>query len=468
METEIIEFLDGDSLKIGLVLKRTASRVQITDQNGKQHSLNSRQIMLFHDKKISSGDFIEFSRSYLEAVKTLSDEIDTELLWESLEYKGSELNPGSAAEIYFGNTETISQSAILRAIASDIIHFKRKGNHVLIRDPEYVEEQAHVLKKKAERQGLNDKFITWSSDILNKKITSPSTCPQEFLPFLNSLEQALSNDEYLLESWLKDLIKYHSGPFRSRAETIVLILIGGDRLPENADPFILESGIALEFSDASLEEAGNLPAFTPDETIAGVESNLIFSVDDEGTEEIDDALSLTQIDNNYMVGIHIADAARFIPPDSLLDQEASSRHTTVYLPHRQIRMLPEILSCDLMSLRENKVRPVVSCNLLISPDLEILDWSFSRSFLTVNKNLSYNQADALFQPGDSAEILPGLNMGLRLLKDFTDRLLEERTDKGAIIINRPELKITNKEGEIKLSLLDSDSPSRLIVSELMV
>ena len=468
METEIVEFLDGDTLKIGLVLKRNASRVQITDQNGKQHSLNSRQILLFHDKKVSSSEFNEFNRSYLEAVKTLSKEIDTELLWESLEGKGSELKPDNAAEIYFGNSETISQSAILSAVGTDSIHFKRKGNHIIIRDSHHVEEQEHVLKKRAERHELNDRFITWSSDLLNEETAQPPGCPQEFLPFLNSLEQALSNEGYILEPWLKELIKHHSGPFRSRAETIVLLLVGGDRLPENADPFILESGVPLEFTEAALEEAGNITPYESAETESGVESNLIFSVDDEGTEEIDDAVSITEIDNNYLIGIHIADTSNFVPPDSLLDQEASVRYTSIYLPHRQIRMLPEELSCDLMSLRENQLRPVVSCNLLVSPDLEILEWNFSRNFLTVNKNLTYTQTDTLIRSASSAENLPGLRNGLQVLKGFTDRLLKKRVENGALIINRPEIKICPGDEKIQLCLLDPDSPSRLLISELMV
>ena len=99
METEVIEFQDGETLKLGLVLKRSASRIQVTDQNGKQHSLNSRQIMLSHEKKCSEASFGEFSRSYIESVKTLAEEIDTELLWASLEKKGVELNPDLAAKI---------------------------------------------------------------------------------------------------------------------------------------------------------------------------------------------------------------------------------------------------------------------------------------------------------------------------------------------------------------------------------
>ncbi len=468
METEIVEFMDGDSIKIGLVSKRSASRIQVTDQNGKQHSLNSRQILLIHNQKSSSNDFNEYTRLYQESVKVLADEIDTELLWEGIEKKGDNLKPEIAAQIYFGDSDTINQSAIIRAAASDNLHFKTKGVHIIVRDSHQVDEQEHVQQKKAEKQEINDGFKAWAANLLDGENSHSPGYQQEFLPFLNSLEQSLSNEDYNLEPWLQELVRYHSGPFRSRAETIVLILVGGERLPENADPFILESGVPLEFSEASLEEAGNIPAFKPAPGDIQVETSVVFSIDDEDTREIDDAVSITESGNHYKIGIHIADAASFISPDSLLDREAALRYTSIYLPHRQIRMLPEPLSCDLMSLRENQLRPVVSCNLLVSRDMEVLEWNFSRNFLKVNKNLAYSHADSLLGPGSPAENPEGLKKALRVLKLFTDRLLRERIEKGALIINRPEMKISSKNGKIELCLLDPGSPSRLIISELAV
>ena len=52
----------------------------------------------------------------------------------------------------------------------------------------------------------------------------------------------------------------------------------------------MESGVPLEFTKAAREEAGNIPAYEPAETERRVDSSLIFSVDDEDTEEIDDAV----------------------------------------------------------------------------------------------------------------------------------------------------------------------------------
>lgn len=468
METEVIEFQDGDTLKLGLVLKRSASRIQVTDQNGKQHSLNSRQILLSHEKKCSPAAFGEFSRAYVESVNNLADQIDTELLWESLEKKGVELNPDLAAKIYFGDSETISQSAVIRAAGSDALHFKTKGIHIVIRDSQQVEEQEHVQQVKAEKQEVIDRFVAWTANIQNGGSSSwPESC-REFLPFLNSLEQSLTNEGYALESWMEELIRKYSGPFRSRAETIVKILVAGDRLSENADPFILESGVPLEFSSDAFTEAEGLEPYQPGTGDFPTESGLVFSIDDEETEEIDDAVSATPSGDLHKVSIHIADASSFISPGSFLEKDAALRSTSIYLPHRQIRMLPERLSCDLMSLRENQLRPVITCNLLVNRGMEIVEWAFSKNSIKVNKKLSYAQADKIIGSKGAGPVLPELKTSLDFLRDFTDSLVRDRIANGALIINRPELKITEKDGEIQISLIEPDSPSRLIISELMV
>jgi len=51
-------------------------------------------------------------------------------------------------------------------------------------------------------------------------------------------------------------------------------------------------------------------------------SHLVFSIDPLGCEDVDDALSVQQLDNgNIELSVHIADVSHFVRTGSLTDRE---------------------------------------------------------------------------------------------------------------------------------------------------
>jgi len=83
----------------------------------------------------------------------------------------------------------------------------------------------------------------------------------------------------------------------------------------------------------------------------------VFSVDPEGCQDIDDAMSVEWIRPGVIeVAISIADVCAFVPHLSALDTEARNRGTTVYLVDQRIDMLPSLISSDIASLHGNKDR----------------------------------------------------------------------------------------------------------------
>jgi exoribonuclease-2 len=85
-----------------------------------------------------------------------------------------------------------------------------------------------------------------------------------------------------------------------------------------------------------------------------------FSIDDAGTTEIDDALSVSDLETGgHRVGIHIAAPGLAIAKDDPLDRVARDRMSTVYFPGDKITMLPESV-IEQFSLDEGAPRPALS------------------------------------------------------------------------------------------------------------
>ena len=92
-----------------------------------------------------------------------------------------------------------------------------------------------------------------------------------------------------------------------------------------------------------------------------VRSKYVFTIDPPDSQDLDDALSVEMVDNNYFVGIHIADVAYFVKKDSALDEEARERATSFYPSFaKPVNMLPPQLSNRLCSLLPEEDRLTIS------------------------------------------------------------------------------------------------------------
>ncbi len=169
-----------------------------------------------------------------------------------------------------------------------------------------------------------------------------------------------------------------------------------------------------EFSDAVLRSVGFEEWSVENDGDATLESRRdfrsekTFTIDPNGTSELDDALHIKQLeDGSVEIGIHVADVAHFIKANSLVDREAKKRGTGVYLMNRTVNMLPPRLSADLCCLSPGEERYTVSVVLKIDSEsgrvFENDTW-IGKAVIKSTGKLSYDEVDTVLAGTGEAKV----------------------------------------------------------------
>jgi exoribonuclease-2 len=121
-----------------------------------------------------------------------------------------------------------------------------------------------------------------------------------------------------------------------------------------------------------------------------------FSIDDITTTEIDDALSVTTLDDGKLkIGIHIAAPALGIRRNDAIEAIARQRMSTVYMPGDKITMLPDEV-VEAFTLAAGAARPAVSLYATIDPnDWSVLATETRAELVPIAANLRHNELDDL-------------------------------------------------------------------------
>ncbi len=120
------------------------------------------------------------------------------------------------------------------------------------------------------------------------------------------------------------------------------------------------------------------------------------TIDPNSAKDHDDAIYFDE--ENRTLFVAIADVSYFVKEDSELDQLAFKKSSTIYLPSRTLPMLPNILSENLCSLKENVDRYAYVFKLKL--DLKKLKVESSELFTAIirnHRNFSYGRIDRVLE-----------------------------------------------------------------------
>lgn len=204
--------------------------------------------------------------------------------------------------------------------------------------------------------------------------------------------------------------------------------------------------IPNSFSEDVLKEAAQLPTYSiPQNEILrrrDMRDILTCTIDPDEAKDFDDALSFQVLDTgNYQIGIHIADVTHYVQEQTLIDEEAYTRGTSIYLVDRVIPMLPERLSNELCSLRPNEDKLCMSVIVEMDPNAKVIRHKICRTVICSDYRLTYRQAQDILdnQVQDSQLKNPQLSIAINTLNQLAKQLRVNRFRLGAINFETPEV-----------------------------
>ena len=173
----------------------------------------------------------------------------------------------------------------------------------------------------------------------------------------------------------------------------------------------------------------------------------IFTIDGADTKDIDDAISIEKVGDNYLLGVHIADVSHYVQEGSALDKEAAKRGTSVYLLDSVIPMLPKQLSNGICSLNEGVDRNTLSIDILLDKDANVLESKLYKAVINSRKKMTYGDVHKIIELDEVPEGYEPFVDTLKLMKELAVKLIDKRNREGAIEFSIPEAKIILDEND---------------------
>ena len=255
---------------------------------------------------------------------------------------------------------------------------------------------------------------------------------------------------------------------------------------------LAEYGLPSEFPQEVEQYAQQLDTTIKEEEIArrrDMRGALTFTIDPRDAKDFDDALSFQVLENgNFEIGVHIADVSHYVQPDTILDEEAYQRATSIYLVDRVVPMLPEVLSNFACSLRPEEEKYTFSAVFELSPRAEIRKVWLGRTVICSDARFAYEEAQAVIEAFTAAEptdfVMPEevsirpegsytvskeMVEAIVSLNALAEILREKRMKAGAISFDKVEVKFLLDEHNNPLGVYTKESKeANKLIEEFML
>ena len=221
----------------------------------------------------------------------------------------------------------------------------------------------------------------------------------------------------------------------------------------------LRHGIEIDFNEAVINELKSIPnSVLPEEKKGRTDltDELIFTIDGDDTKDIDDAISVSKNNENYILGVHIADVSHYVLMGTALYDAAFSRGTSSYLADTVIPMIPHQLSNGICSLNPGVERLTISCVMTINPSGKVIDYNIFPSIIKSRKQMTYKNVNKILEENIIPEGYEEFSENLKLMQELANILRSEKESRGYIDFGLDEAKIIQDENGKAIDVVKRD------------
>lgn len=394
------------------LVQQVSDKIDIELEGGKSKRVRPKDINILHPGPLHRlSDLVEVHGDIDEA-------------WELL--SGGETDIEELAELVYGEFTPVTAWAAWGLVVEGL-YFEGSPEKITVRSGDQVaaDRAAREAKAAAER--------SWS----------------EFINRLKSKQLEPEDNKRLLE--VERLALGQSETSR------ILHTLGYQENPVNANRMLTQVGYWQEWYNP-YPQRQTLPTNNPDLQIPSIpeEERLdlthlaAYAIDDEGSEDPDDAISL----DGDRVWVHVADVAALVPVDSAADLEARARGANLYLPENIVHMLP-VEATERLGLGLEVMSPALSIGFGLDEDAELTDICVALTKIKVSRH-TYDEIDKCLDEKPFVD-----------LKALCDRFYHRRMAAGASNISLPEVSVRVKEEKILIKPLNR-LESRQMVTDAML
>ena len=421
---------------------KTFNYKQIASKLGVNDASSRNQIIKKLAQLKVKGEIEEVDRGKFKAI--VNTEYHTGIL--DLSAKGN----GYVISVDFEDDVFVASNNINKALDGDEVEFyayrrKHRGKQ---------EGEITNIIKRAKSDYVGTIQIQNSKKFAFVVADSPKMYTDIFVP-INKIKKAEDGDKVLVK--LTDWPENTSSPYGKVTEVLGK---PGEHSTE-IHSILAEYGLPHEFPLKVEAYVNKLDTSITEEEIAkrrDMRKDLTFTIDPKDAKDFDDALSFKVLENGlYEIGIHIADVSHYVKPDTVLDDEAYERATSIYLVDRVVPMLPEILSNGACSLRPREEKYTFSAVFKMNDNCEIKDHWFGRTVTYSDARFAYEEAQAIIETknsvipqevsltGETYNTDQSITEAILKLDELAKKMRTKRMRTGAISFDKVEVKFNLDE-----------------------